>query len=72
MKTKTVYIADDGKEFTNQEDCKKWEQTKTLREDIAKAWYNDKAQAGQAWIQTVALMLINDYHIVKKNGQTSD
>lgn len=70
MKTKTVYIANDGKEFTNQEDCKKWEQSKTLREDLAYAWYKDKGQAVQAWVQHVALILIKDYHIVKKNEQT--
>ncbi len=66
MKTKTVYIADDGKEFINQEACKDWEKSKELRESISRAWYH-RPDIQHEWIFKVALELVKEYHIVKRS-----
>ncbi len=78
MKIKTIYVAKDGREFTNQEDCKNWEKSEQLRKDIAIAWYKygpsavNAVKNPESWVSKVAYALVRDYHIVKRgeNGQT--
>lgn len=75
MKTKIVYIANDGKEFDNQEKCKEWEKASALRDTLAKIYKNwppGVAHRGNVnWAKHITFELLKDFHIVKRE-QTSN
>jgi hypothetical protein len=79
MKTKTIYVSKDGREFADQEACKEWEKSEELRKFISLTWYGPGSQFERSalepdgWISKITLALIKEYHIVKREqiGQTS-
>lgn len=74
MKTKIVYIANDGKEFDNQEMCKEWEKASALRDTLAKIhknWPPGVLGGNVNWAKHITFELLKDFHIVKRE-QTSN
>lgn len=70
MKTVTKYIADDGKEFTNQEECKTYEKNKwfiDLWEGTGEhAWENGLNYSIDLYSGTDVLMELSKHCIITK------
>ena len=70
MKIKTVYIAEDGREFTDQEACKSWEQKHDLAEGISFALFGSTKCTNAKLVVDCVEYLHKHYHLAKKaHGQ---
>lgn len=77
MKTKTVYMANDGREFLSQEACANWEKGEHLRTQIIgklKEKFGERGYLQYISMSSVAAViqtfLFEHYHLASKyNGQ---
>jgi hypothetical protein len=69
MKTKTIYIANDDKEFDCQEDCKNWENSENLRKFMAEKFYGNEKFKKLMCIENFVIALMREYHIVKRTDR---
>lgn len=74
MKTKTIYVANDGKEFDNQADCKAWESTESLRKAIGKVrneYFAGPSSASiSGFLDFLVLKLSSQFIFAERNGQS--